>query len=114
MFKRASATGLIEVAGGAVGDSLGRNVASRFCCDRSLVKPGAIKTLEVKLFGEAPLRSLAPWYETKKNRLSVLIGPPSNPPKTLRCKVGRPTPAAFKNGLLALIASLRKYSYAPP
>src|SRR5688500_18364807 len=110
VFKSARATGWIEVAGGAVGDNRGRNVLSRFCCDRSLLRPGAIKTLEVRLFGDAPLCSRVPWYELKKNNLFTLMGPPSNPPKTLRRSAGRATPAAFKNGLLALSASWRKYS----
>ena len=53
---------------------------------------------------------LPPWYEPKKNALSVLMGPPMSPPKTFRLSTGRSTPAAFRNGLLAFKASSRKYS----
>ena len=66
--------------------------------------------LDDKLLLDAPLRSRVPWYEMKKNDLSGLIGPPSSPPKALRLSVGRLTPAASRNGVLALSASLRKYS----
>ena len=105
MFRRASAVGWMEV---------GLKVASSVCCERSSVRPGAMRMLEVRLLSDAPLRSLVPWYEAKKNALLVLTGPPSSPPKTLRLSTGRSTPAAFRNGLLALKASSRKYSYRAP
>src|SRR5262249_23669443 len=96
--------------GGSPPGSRGRNVASRVCCERSSVNLGSMRTLEVRLLSDAPLRSRVPWYEAKKNSRSCLIGPPSKPPKTLRLSTGRSTPAAFKKGLFALKASLRKYS----
>jgi hypothetical protein len=38
----------------------GLNVASKVCWERSSVSPGAMKMLELKLFGDAPFRSRVP------------------------------------------------------
>src|ERR1051326_5529598 len=82
--------------------NFGLNVASRACCERSSVKPRAISMLDVRLSGDAPLRSRVSWYEAKKNALSLFNRPPSSPPKALRLSTGRWTEAALRNGLLAL------------
>src|SRR5215831_6324705 len=101
----------MEVAGKRLpGDLDGLKAASSVCSERSSVNLGSMRTLEVRLLSDAPLCSRVPWYEPKKNSWSFLIGPPSIPPKTLRLSTGRSTPAAFRKGLFALKALLRKYS----
>jgi len=59
MFRRASAAAWMEVAGSKFGN-LGLNVASSVCCERSSVKPRAMRMLDVRLLSDAPLRSRVP------------------------------------------------------
>ena len=49
----------VAVAGNPFG-SLGLNVASNVCCERSSVRPGAIKTPDDRLLIDAPFRSRVP------------------------------------------------------
>ena len=58
-FKRARAIGSIELAGRPFG-STGLKVLTSICSERSSVRPGATRTLDDKLLGEAPLLSRVP------------------------------------------------------